>query len=88
MRWKRWLGGLLLVVTTLAAAAAWLWYAAPEHLPAALRARNPHSVDYAPVLYRWKDDLGRTQVTDRPPEDGRPYETVVIDPQTNIVPRL
>lgn len=84
-RAAKWLLAALLVAL---GAGAWLWFIAPQHLPGHLRAKNPNSVDYAPTLYRWKDDAGRTQVTDEPPADGRPYETVVIDPKTNIVPRL
>lgn len=77
--------GSLFTLALLAGAAAWLWYRAPEHLPRELRQRNPHSPDYAPAVYRWKDDHGRTQLTDTPPAD-RPYETVRIDPATNVVP--
>lgn len=85
LRLLKWLlVGLVLV----GAAAAWVWYKAPEHLPPHLRVRNPNSADYAPTVYRWKDDQGRTQITDAPPSDGRPYESVVIDPDTNVVPRL
>ena len=79
---------LLILILLLAGGAAWVWYQAPEHLPPHLRVRNPNSVDYAPTVYRWKDDQGRTQLTDVPPEDGRPYEPVVIDPKTNVVPEL
>jgi hypothetical protein len=85
---RRSLRWLLLLLLALGAAAAWVWFRAPEHLPPQLRVRNPQSTDYAPTLYRWKDDLGRTQITDLAPADGRPYETVVIDPKTNIVPKL
>lgn len=79
---------LLLATALLGGAAAWLWYRAPEYLPQAWRRQNPHSPDYAPAMYRWKDDQGRTQISDAPPSDGRAYETVVIDPDTNVVPGL
>lgn len=85
---RRGLSRGLLLLGLLAAAAAWVWFKSPEFLPAELRIRNPHSADYAPTLYRWKDDQGRSQVTDAPPTDGRPYERVQIDPRTNIVPGL
>jgi hypothetical protein len=77
--------GVLLAIA--AAAAAWVWYYAPQHLPAEWRQANPHSSDYAPVVYRWKDAQGVVQLTDRPPSD-RPYEAVRIDPNRNIVPSL
>ncbi len=77
--------GALIAVALLGGAAAWVWYRAPEHLPAEWRRDNPNSPDYAPAVYRWKDDQGRTQITDQPPA-GRSYETVRIDPETNVVP--
>ena len=46
---------------------------------------NPNSRDYTPVLYRWKDATGATQLTDTPPPD-RPYETVSVEPTQNTVP--
>ncbi len=81
----RLVGGALLTLALLAGLAGWLWFRAPEYLPLELRRGNPNSPDYAPLVYRWKDDAGRTQLTDRPP-DGRPFETVRIDPATNVVP--
>lgn len=79
--------GVLVALLVLAAAAGYVWRYEPERLPAEWRRDNPHSRDYAPVLYRWKDAAGVVQVTDRPPPD-RPYETVRIDPDTNRVPSL
>jgi len=76
---------LLLLVLLLAAAAAWVWFKAPQHLPVELRRQNPQSIEYAPPVFRWRDDQGRTQITDEPPSD-RPYETIRIDPNTNILP--
>jgi hypothetical protein len=77
--------GMLCVIGLLAAAAAWVWFRAPEHLPAEIRRDNPHSPDYAPKVYRWKDASGRTQLSDTPPTD-RAFETLRIDPATNVVP--
>lgn len=82
---RRFLGGMLFALALLAAAAVWVWYQRPDLLPAELRRQNPQSTEYAPTVYRWKDAQGRTQVGDVPPRD-RPYETVTIDPNTNIVP--
>lgn len=77
--------GALSLLALLAAAGLWVWHRHPEHLPEEWRRANPHSRDYAPALYRWRDSAGRMQLTDTPPSD-RPYETVRIDPNRNIVP--
>jgi hypothetical protein len=76
----------LLVAVALASAAGWyLWRFAPQHLPAEWRRDNPNSRDYAPAVYRWRDSSGIVQLTDTPPPSG-PYETIRVDPDTNIVP--
>ncbi len=82
---KHFLLGVLLTVVTLAAVAGYLWRYSPESLPAEWRRNNPHSRDYSPVVYRWKDRDGVVQLTDQPPID-RPYEPVRVDPKQNIVP--
>ncbi|MBL8246477.1 MAG: DUF4124 domain-containing protein [Rhodanobacteraceae bacterium] len=38
-----------------------------------------------PLLYKWRDDRGNWQVSDQPPAEG-PYETVRVDPDTNVLP--
>jgi hypothetical protein len=70
-----------------AAGLAW-WHHAPETLPEALQSHLPAKPDPNPPLYRWRDDQDRVHVTDRPPEDGRPYETLRYHPDTNVVPPL
>ena len=77
--------GFACALLCVAGAAAWVWYYAPEHLPAEWRQDNPNSRDYAPQLYRWTDAQGRVQLTDTPPAD-RPYRTLRVDPDTNVVP--
>ena len=82
---RQFLLGALALLGLLGAAAAWVWLQHPELLPLEWRRENPHSRDYSPQVYRWRDDAGVTQITDTPPKN-RPYETVRIDPDTNIVP--
>ncbi|TDR46518.1 uncharacterized protein DUF4124 [Tahibacter aquaticus] len=70
-----------------AALAAW-WYFAPQTLPTAVRHAvplSPNAAKAAPVLYKWRDEKGRLNVTDVAPKD-RPYESVTYDPNTNVVP--
>lgn len=89
---------LLAVVLLFAAVAAVVWFAFPQYLPDGWRAR-PGDVPGAapassapatganPPLYKWRDDQGVWNVTDRPPPD-RPYERVVVDPNQNVVPTV
>ena len=83
-RARHWLLGLLLIG---AAALAW-WWLAPQSIPEAVREHLPEPVQPAarnPVLYKWKDDQGRWNITDRPPE-GRSFEAITVDPDTNVLP--
>ena len=64
--------GAVVVLALLAAAAAWLWRYQPERLPAEGRRQNPHSREYSPAVYRWRDEAGQVHLTDTPPPD-RPY---------------
>jgi hypothetical protein len=50
-------------------------------------ASAPGAAQANPPLYKWKDADGRWNITDRPPPD-RPYEKVVVDPDTNVIPSL
>ena len=84
---KQVLLGVLFTLIALAAVAGYVWRYSPETLPLEWRRDNPHSRDYSPAVYRWKDDQGVVQLTDEPPTD-RPYETIRIDPNQNIVPTV
>ena len=78
----------LALVAALLAAAGWIWWRhAPDSLPAFVRDHVPRSPVANPPLYKWKDARGQWQVTDRPPPD-RPYEEIVVDPATNVVPTV
>lgn len=83
---KNALVGALFALTAVAAVVALLWFYAPQYLPPTIRAENPRSSEYAPPVYRWRDDAGTTQLTDTPPPDGRPYEVVRIRADTNLLP--
>ena len=82
---RHFLLGVLATLAVQAAIGAWFWWQDPEALPEEWRRANPNSRDYTPVLYRWRDDTGATQITDTPPPD-RKYETVRVEPDRNTVP--
>ncbi len=39
-------------------------------------------------LYKWQDENGQWQITDRPPTDGTSYENLEYRSDTNIVPSI
>jgi hypothetical protein len=61
------------------------WYTTPQTVPSWARGWLPGMPEYTGPLYRWRDDQGRMQVTDKPPK-GRPYETVQYRSNANVVP--
>lgn len=61
------------------------WYTTPQEAPSWARNWLPGLPPYTGPLYRWNDDQGRTQVTDKPPK-GRPYEVVNYRSDANVVP--
>lgn len=63
------------------------WYTTPQDVPAWARKwlPLPGLPEYTGPLYRWRDDRGREQITDKPPKN-RPYETQLYHPNTNVVP--
>lgn len=72
------------LLTLIAAIAAW-WFLAPQTLPQTASKWLPQSPNARARLYKWRNDRGRLQITDTPPQD-RPYETVSYDPNLNVVP--
>jgi len=76
---------VVLAAIAIAAGLYGWWRYAPDTLPGFARNTLPRSPESNPPLYRWRDAEGRWQITDVPPAD-RPYETVVVDPRTNVVP--
>lgn len=81
------------VLLLMLAGGGWLWWRyAPETLPEVVRTQLVEPLERmaipaapTPPLYKWKDEHGRWNITDRPPE-GRPFEKVVVDPNTNVLP--
>ncbi|MGB2683293.1 MAG: hypothetical protein WBE39_18520 [Candidatus Competibacter sp.] len=63
------------------------WYTTPQAVPAWARKwlPLPGLPDYTGPLYRWRDDQGREQITDKPPRN-RPYETMRYRSNANVLP--
>lgn len=63
------------------------WYTTPQDVPRWVRKwlPLPGLPEYTGPLYRWRDDRGREQITDKPPKN-RPYETQLYRSNTNVVP--
>jgi hypothetical protein len=40
------------------------------------------------TAYKWRDSKGNWQLTDRPPPQGTPYETLEANSDANILPSL
>ena len=49
----------------------------------ARQAAAEQASDARPSLYRWRDDAGVLQITDKPPK-GRPFERIDREPQPGI----
>ena len=47
------------------------------------RAAAAQARDAEPALYRWRDDAGVLQITERPPR-GRPYQRIEREAKTGI----
>lgn len=67
------------------------WYHNPGHTPQALRPLLQYltPLGFQPttrVLYRWQDEHGRVQVSDRPPPPGYEYERIEVSLDANVVP--
>ena len=70
-----------------AGVAWWLAREAPEKQvekqQRAEQAAAAQARDARPSLYRWRDDAGVLQITDKPPK-GRPFERIDREPQPGI----
>lgn len=85
-RWWRQTGAvsmLWLVLFGLVGGVLLYWYTTPQDAPSWVRDHLPGLT--TGKLYRWYDDQGREQVTDKPPK-GRPFEAVVYPTNVNVVP--
>ena len=59
----------------------------PESVNQQLEAISPdNALNKTPALYKWKDKKGQWIVSDIPPKDGSPYETLRYNRNTNVIP--
>ena len=85
-RWRRQTGAvsmLWLVAFGLVGGVLLYWSTTPQDAPPWVREHLPGLS--TGTLYRWHDDQGREQVTDKPPK-GRPFEPVVYPTNVNVMP--
>ena len=75
----------LLIVLGVLGGLVLYWYVTPREAPSWVRGWLPGLPEYTGPLYRWHDDQGREQITDKPPK-GRLYETLNYRNETNVVP--
>ena len=79
----------LAIVVGIAAGGGIAWWLAREspearqHTQARARQAAAQAQDARPSLYRWRDDAGVLQITDKPPK-GRPFERIDREPQPGI----
>lgn len=59
----------------------------PKSINQQLDAMNPDTVlNKTAALYKWKDKKGQWIVSDTPPDDDTPYETLRYNRNSNVVP--
>jgi hypothetical protein len=75
----------LLLVLGVLGGVLFYWYTTPQETPSWVRGWLPGMPEYTGPLYRWRDDQGRIQVTDKPPK-GRTYEEVRYRADANVMP--
>ncbi len=61
-------------------------YTTPQQVPPWAAAWLPGLPEYTGPLYRWHDYQGRVHITDQPPLQGQPYETVRYRNNVNAIP--
>lgn len=75
----------LLIVLGIMGGVLLYWYTTPQETPSWVRGWLPGVPEYTGPLYRWRDDRGQLQVTDKPPSN-RSYEVVQYRSDTNVAP--
>ncbi len=79
-------GKLALIALGAAAALAGYWYFNPQQRPSWVSDALPVAPSAEVRLYRWQNDQGQWQITDRPPPPGTEFEIVSYRDDTNVMP--
>lgn len=87
-RGRGWVLALLLIVVLLGAGAAYLWYFDRERANRWLEKAPAIPGMSVTTAYKWRDANGNWQITDQPPPEGIPYETIRVRSDVNIMPSL
>ena len=78
---------LLVIVILLAIAGAW-FYTHPDQWKKLVKDTPLQPPPTVTTTYKWRDAKGNWQVSDRPPPGDIPYEVLIFNSDTNIVPSL
>lgn len=79
------LKSLVIILLILAAAGGYL-YLHPEVWQKWVKDTPLEPPPTVTHLYKWRDDNGQWQVTDRPPPPGIEYEKLIYHSDTNVMP--
>ncbi len=85
-RARGWVLVLLLITLLLGAGAAYLWYFDRDRAHRWLEQAPTITGPSVTTAYKWRDANGNWQITDQPPSEGIPYETVKVRSDVNIMP--
>ena len=77
---------VLVVLGLVVAAAAAYYHFHPDAVRQALSGTALELPSTQTHAYKWKDAKGTWQLTESPPPEGTPYETISVRSDTNILP--
>ncbi len=82
---------IILLLVALSGVCGYLYFSPnswPEVWQAWVKGTPLESAPSKTQLYKWQDENGQWQITDRPPEGGTLYENLEYRSDTNIVPSI
>ncbi len=85
-RGRLWVGILMATVAGVGALGAYLYYFQRDVVAPYLKGTPIEPRPTVTQLYKWQDADGVWQVSDRPPPQGTPFETLELRSDVNILP--